>query len=333
VQLELLALKSPSPAFDASKGADGLPARFLVFPWGSQQTALGTVICNETTLATLSAFNLSKNWDRPALDFEHSSVPGSPTYQGEPVKVAGYGTLEVVQGEGIFLNMSSWTAEGREYAAGGHYGDLSPTVKTNDRNEIVGLHSVALCRHGATPGVLFLSATITPTPTMPDPKAPQTSDELAAALIAMLGLDAAAKPADVLAALTDKLAETTKETPEDSAKMLASPAFADLAKKIDAQGAELKALSATIDETARREILNAATQAGKQVPTIAKTLPLGELRTLCAELPVTVPMEKRTPTEETLLLTSGLNSDSPAAAAVSAMTGVSAEDRKKYAGR
>lgn len=164
MQLELLALKSPSPAFDASKGAEGLPARFLVFPWGSQQTALGTVICNETTLATLSAFNASKNWDRPALDFEHSSVPGSPTYQSEPVKVAGYGTLEVVQGEGIFLNMSSWTAEGREYAAGGHYGDLSPTVKTNDRNEIVGLHSVALCRHGATPGVLFLSATNTPPP-------------------------------------------------------------------------------------------------------------------------------------------------------------------------
>lgn len=74
MQLELLALKSPSPAFDASKGAEGLPARFLVFPWGSQQTALGTVICNETTLATLSAFNASKNWDRPALEVERSRL-------------------------------------------------------------------------------------------------------------------------------------------------------------------------------------------------------------------------------------------------------------------
>lgn len=169
---------------------------------------------------------------------------------------------------------------------------------------------------------------------MPDLKAPQTSDELAAALISMLGLDAAAKPADVLAALTDKLAETElKKTPEDPAKMLSAPALIALGAKIDAQGAELKALSATIDEAARREIVNGAIAAGKQVPTIAKTLPLGELRTLCAELPVTVPMDKRTPTEEALLLTSGLNSDSPAAAAVSSMTGVSDEDRKKYAAR
>ncbi len=71
-------------------------------------------------------------------------------------------------------------------------------------------------------------------------------------------------------------------------------------------------------------------RAGKAVPSIAKTLKLDELKQLCAELPVTVPMDKRTPTQEALMLSSGLTTDSAEAQAVSKMTGVSDEDRKKY---
>lgn len=62
-------------------------------------------------------------------------------------------------------------------------------------------------------------------------------------------------------------------------------------------------------------------------------MPIADLITLCAELPVTVPMEKRTTTEEALMLSSGLNTESPDAASVSKLTGVSEEDRKKYANR
>lgn len=333
--LQLLALKAPAPAFDASKGVEGLPARFLVFPWGSQQTAMGQVICNETTVKTLAAFNASKNWDRPALDFEHSSVPGSATYQGEPVKVAGYGTLEVVQGEGIYLLMSSWTQEGKDYAAGGHYGDLSPTVKVNAKNEIIGLHSVALCRHGATPGVLFLSATTTTT-TTPMKQPPTSNDELAAALIEALGLDAATPPAAIMAALKDKLAAEELKEPDATAadKMLsASPAFKALADKITAQDETIKTLSAALDGDKRNAVLREAARQGKQVPSIGQTMPIDDLIKLCAELPVTIPMEKRTVSEETLMLSSGLNTAAPEAAAVSQMTGVSDDDRKKYAGR
>lgn len=254
--MQLLALKSPAPAFDASKGAEGLPKRFLVFPWGAQHTAAGEVVCNDTTLKTLAAFNAGKNWDRPALDFEHSSVPGSATYKGEPVKVAGYGTLEVVKGEGIYMLMSSWTDEGREYAAGGHYGDLSPTVKVNARNEIIGLHSVALCRHGATPGVLFLSTT-TATPHMTK-QPPQTNDELAAALIELLGLDAAAKPEAILDALSDKIAAAPDDENEDAKKTLSSPAFLKLQEEQKKQADELKTLSASVEARERASILREA---------------------------------------------------------------------------
>jgi len=151
--LELLTLRANAPQFDPAQGAKGLPERILILAWGEHDTTKGKVICDDITMKQLTAYNAAQNWDRIALDFEHNSVPGSPTYQGEPVKVAGYGTLQLVAGEGIYLVMSSWTAEGREYAAGGHYGDLSPVVKVNDENEVIGLHSAALCRHGATPGL------------------------------------------------------------------------------------------------------------------------------------------------------------------------------------
>lgn len=221
--LQLLALKAPAPAFDASKGAEGLPKRFLVFPWGTQHTAAGEVVCNDTTVKTLAAFNAGKNWDRPALDFEHSSVPGSATYKGEPVKVAGYGTLEVVKGEGIYMLMSSWTDEGREYAAGGHYGDLSPTVKVNAKNEIIGLHSVALCRHGATPGVLFLftaggvqDQSTRETRALPTANSTKsmTPEELMKALAKALGLAETATAEEILAAMTEKLAAGEKQHSE-----------------------------------------------------------------------------------------------------------------------
>lgn len=133
---ELICLRASAPQFDASKGEAGLPPRILILAWGEHDTTKGKVICNDTTMRQLTAYNAAQNWDRIALDFEHNSVPGSPTYAGEPVKIAGYGTLQLVAGEGIYLLMSSWTREGREFAAGGHYGDLSPVVKVNERNEV-----------------------------------------------------------------------------------------------------------------------------------------------------------------------------------------------------
>ena len=328
--LKLLTLRSPAPQFDPSKGPEGLPQRILVMPWGDSTTTEGQVIVNETTLKTLSAFNAARNWDRIALDFEHSSVPGSPTYKGEPVKVAGYGTLELVSGEGIYLLMSSWTAEGKEYAAGGHYGDLSPVVQVNKANEVIGLHSAALCRHGATPGLIFLSATIptptpTPTPKSMDPKKPNSADELLAALMSVLGLGADAQPADVLTAINSRLKAAN---PEEDTKVLS--ALQLLSTKIDAQDATIKLLSATHETSERGTILATAAREGKVVPAMAKGLSIDQLKLLCAELPVTVPMAQRGADMHTLMLSSSASLAAPDMAKIDSLTGVSDDDVKKY---
>ncbi len=334
--LQLLTLRAPAPAFDPAKGAEGLPQRILVMPWGNNATAAGEVIVNATTVKMLAAYNAAKNWDRPALDFEHSSVPGSPTYKGEPVKVAGYGTLQVVEGEGIYMLMSSWTQEGKEYAAGGHYGDLSPVVKVNPQNEVIGLHSAALCRHGATPGLIFLSATTATPPTKQtmDAKPPADATELMQALMTLLGMGADAAPGDVLKALSAKLKEEpakVEASPEETKALSAD--VAELKKLVTAQSETIKLLSGSFESTQRGEILAQAIREGKEVPkTAATNMPLDQLKLLCAELPVTVPMDKRMTDSRELLLSSSANHGNPEMKALDDRMGISKEDREKYLG-
>lgn len=342
-RIELLTLRANAPQFDTAQGEKGLPQRILVLAWGEHDTTKGKVICDTTTMQQLAAYNAAQNWDRIALDFEHNSVPGSPSYQGEPVKIAGYGTLQLVAGEGIYLLMSSWTPQGKEYAAGGHYGDLSPVVKVNERNEVIGLHSVALCRHGATPGLVFLSAAApvqhSATPrTANSSSNSMTPEQLVAELAKTLGLDAGTPPADILAKLVAQMGETEKELTamktksEEDAKTLSAQGgdpLKLLSTQLQEQGDQLKLLSEQLLDSQRGEIIAAAVREGKQVPSIASTLALSDLKKLTAELPVTVPMEKRLSSAPPA---SGA-ADTAETAAVSSMTGVSAEDRAKYANR
>ncbi len=331
--LKLLTLKAPSPQFDPAKGVAGLPQRILVMPWGRNETTQGPVIVNETTVKQLASYNASQNWDRIALDFEHSSVPGSPTYKGEPVKLAGYGKLEVVSGEGIYLLMSSWTSEGTEYAGGGHYGDLSPVVKVNQVNEVIGLHSAALCRHGATEGLIFLSATANPQTQTMDPKMPQTADELSVELKNMLGLSADATPADIFAAMKKQLEDAktlSSKAPGDNAEVKAlTTKMDDMLKLLTAQGDTIKLLSTTQEASERGNIMAAAAREGKQVPAMAKNLPIDQLKLLCAELPVTIPVGQRQ-TDATLMLSGLTSADDPELKKLDAEMGISEEDRTKY---
>jgi len=353
----LLCLRAPglhTPQFDPSKDAE-LPKRLLVLPWGANATTQGPVICNETTAAKLLSNNAARGFDRPIMDFEHSSEPGSATYRGEPAKIAGHGTLEMVPGEGVYMLMAHWTPEGRESAGGGHYPDLSPVVAVNDKNEVVALKSVALCRHGATPGLVFLSAATPPqdAPTKPRKhqtlrpspsalrnlttrrlstmeKPPANADELMAALRAMLNLAADATPEEVMAGLTTAMeAKALKAAESDDMKNL-SVTLTKLTETLTAQGEQLKTLSASHDASARGEILAAATREGKQVPKMAAALPLDQLKLLCAELPVTVPMHANTPEHVRMLAADGSEIVPPELAAIDGLMGVSAEDRKKY---
>ena len=345
----LLCLRAPGlhmPQFDPAQDAE-LPKRLLVLPWGINQTTQGPVVCNETTLNVLLSNNAARGFDRPVLDFEHNSEPTSPTYKGEPVDIAGHGPLEVEMSKGVYMLMAHWTPEGTKSASGGQYPDLSPVVALNDKNEVVALKSVALCRHGATPGLVFLSAATpaqdaptttskpsrrsTPTTrrlsTMDKP--PANADELVAALRSLLNLAADASPEDVMAGLTAAMEAKAKPVESDDMKNL-SATLTTLNATIKAQGEQLKTLSASHDASARGEILAAATREGKQVPKMAASLPLDQLKLLCAELPVTVPMHAQTPENVRMLAADGTEIVPPELAAIDGLMGVSAEDRKKY---
>jgi len=282
------------------------------------------------------------------LDFEHNSVPGSPTYRGEPVSIAGYSTLQLTPGEGVYYLMTSWTDDGEKYAAGGHYGDLSPVVAVNDRNEVIGLHSAALCRHGATPGLVFLSAAPavqhkSATATHPSKSAKRMNPEdFQKALAKALGLADTATAEDILAALTAKLEASDAKADATEGDAVATKALsANIAElraliknqsdKLAAQDERIKLLSTGVESNEVAAILKQAATEGKQVPaTAAKTMGAKDLRQLCAELPVTVPMEKRTPDATTLLLSSSTPTVNAEFATIDALTGVSDEDVAKY---
>lgn len=354
----LLCLRAPglhTPQFDPAKDAE-LPKRLLVLPWGTNNTTQGPVVCNETTVAVLLSNNAAAGFDRPLLDYEHSSEPASPTYRGEPVKIAGHGTLQVVAGEGVYLLMANWTPEGRESAGGGHYPDLSPVVKVNAQNEVIGLKSVALCRHGATPGLVFLSAETTPQheattkPTAkpqtlrPSPSAlrlkllttmtkpPATADEFLATMRAMMNMPAEATPEEVFAGLEKMLAakaEKYEEKSEDMKNLSAS--ITELKAALSTQNETLKLLSTSHIEGQREVMLSAATREGKVInKDFAAKLDLEQLRMLCATTPVTVPVTIETPEGVKLLSADGKPVVSAEQAAIDKLMGVSDDDRKKY---
>lgn len=341
--LRLATLNATPAPFDPAKGEAGLPQRFRVLPWGNNDTVKGPVIVNSTTLSSLPGFQKRHNWDkRIVLDFEHATVPGTPGYS-PLAEVAGYGPVDVVDGDGIYMTMSSWTADGKRLAGGGHFADVSATVVLNEANEVVGVHSVALCRNGAVPGAVFLSAWPLTAPR--DVQPPQTAEELFGALKSALGAAHDATPMQVAQALQSKIManenkddknkkdgepETAPTVPPVTIETLSSN-IKDLTKLVEGQAATITALSSQVkalgdsgDKRERELVLSTAASEGKEVPAAAKDLPLDTLRTLCSQLPVTIPMERRTP------VTTTLSSGAPVNDSVAKLTGVSKEDREKY---
>lgn len=156
------ALKHQIIAFNAAPFAPAtdkaLPDRLLICPWGTTDTGKGLVTCNATTKALLMRNQEATKRTRIALDFQHNSVEGSKTYTGEPLKVAAYGNLDVVEGEGIYLSALEWTPEGKEHAANGHYPDISPAMKLNENREVIWMHSAGLVRQGEIDGLELFDA-------------------------------------------------------------------------------------------------------------------------------------------------------------------------------
>lgn len=269
------------PLAAPAAGAAALPPRIVVCPWGvSRALDGGAVIVNETTAAVLAANQAKAGFGEIVLDFNHNTWGGTgedgrPARVQEPVKVAAYGTLEVVPGEGIVFTPRNWTPEGSAHFLGGHYKDLSPTVFKNAAGEVVFVHSVSLCRQGQIEGLHAYAAGLAAVlsadqpPAIPDQRTPGPMDHKQL-LIALLGLSADATD-EAIASAAAEAAEKLKTPPGP-----------------DGEAAGAEALAARVDTLERTIVLDGAARDGKVIPLSAEALaalPLPALKDMVSNLP------------------------------------------------
>ena len=319
-------------ANEALKSKD-LPTRIKLFNWGANDTASeGKFIVGKKTLDSLAANKAAHGFDRIALDYNHNSLKGHPNFQPDPRKVAAYGVPVVIEGEGLFLDSLSWTPSGQENAL--EYSDLSPTVARDASGEVTFIHSAALCPQGQVKGLTFLSADVLPAHgekhTIHKTVTTKTMD-FKKLLCAILGLDPEKATDEAITAAAEKFGKEEKTEPEhkEEAKAEAKPDAEALSAAVKKMTDGLTALQARMDKQERDQLVALAVRDGKEIPKSAATLSNDQLTALVAELPVTVPLSKRTPDGLTPLAAGG-DHISPEQAAVNRNLGISDETFKKH---
>ena len=154
---KVILMRTTGVAVSLSADAAKLPRRIKVLNWGDNPNSHG----KRVNVGPLFAKCLNAEtypYRKVALDFEHNTFPGTAAYKEskEPRPVAGFGTIEAVEGEGVFITMSSWTPDGEKMAA--NYADVSAGAVTDDDGNLIAVASVALCRTGAVDGRDFVEA-------------------------------------------------------------------------------------------------------------------------------------------------------------------------------
>lgn len=294
--------------------APELPTRLKVLPWGESESTKGRVVVGLETLSALPAMQRTLGFERVALDWEHGTVPGTTAYKesAEPRSVAAYGTVCVVEGEGLFLDNLVWTPEGKAKAM--NFEDLSPAVKQNKAGEVLFCHSVALTRHGAIYDLQFFSVSA------PVQNEQKEDPEMKEEMLKLLGLTPEATPEEIAAAI-EKMAALLKMlaslTPEAVTAMSALSAadvtqkltvlsavsdsgtatISDLVRKVGSIESQLLTFSAEKSASERGALQSRAAREGKVIPLSAEqiaAMDLIVLSSLVEKLPVTVPMDQRT---------------------------------------
>lgn len=311
------------------KGAE-LPSRLVVFPWGTQQTNKGAITCNETTLSSVPRNNRQMKFERVALDFQHNTVPGHESYQGEPAKVAAHADVVVLSGEGVVFDNIEWTPEGKEHAENGHYPDVSLAPALNEKGEIIFVHSAAICRQGEVDGVTLFpnSAELNLTPLNPNlTPSPEIEKVMKDTLLVLLSSAGYSVNAD-----------STDEQIQDAAKEFAQKLENKTEKKDTPDKLEPDtALSARIEKLeqgqqtqARTSLVERAAREGKVIPLSAEqieALPVETLSSMVDQLAVTVPLDQRTNEKGQEIQLQTLSAEQKA---INAQLGIDDETFKKY---
>lgn len=265
--------------FKIANGArfgDKLPERIKLLNWGRNESVKKVhPFVDENTVAAVA--NLIKTGgDRIALDYEHNTVPDAPAFKesSEPRKVAGYGVPVVVPGDGLYLTDMVYTPSGTDNAR--EYIDLSPAVVLDEETgTVIGLHSAALCRHGAVKDLTFYS--------IENPRPTQGESDM----------DEATKK--TIDNLTKRLAAIEKNDNNAEQIEALSADIAALTEKVETFNTDFRS---ELDKRDKANLINQATAAGKVVNLTDKVLEkfsVDELSAHIEKLPVTVPLSRNTP--------------------------------------
>jgi hypothetical protein len=307
--------------------ADGkLPDRLKILNWGDNPAIEGiNPKLGSHTLKMFSALMAKKGLDRVALDFEHNTVPGTVEYERtqEPRAIAAHGPAELIPGDGLYLTNLSYTPHGNGFAL--EYPDLSPAVHIDPATgEVDFLHSCALTRAGAVLGLSYYSveariedkATTSKGDEMDWKKmlikltgaADDVSDEdLAKMFEAKISsvATAAAEPVQVALSALSATVAALKPAEGQEGEITA------LSGKVAALGDVITTLSGELVAMRRQGVREQAAREGKVIPLSAEQIEGMDPKVLAemvGKLPVTVPIDRRTPEHIAALSVAGVTS-------------------------
>ena len=307
---KVILLRTTGVAVSLSADAAKLPRRIKVLNWGDNPNCHGKRV-NVGALFVKCLNADTYPYRKVALDFEHNTFPGTPAYREsrEPRPVAGFGTVEAVEGEGVFITMTGWTPEGEKMAA--NYADVSAGAVTDDGGNLIAVASVALCRTGAVEGMDFAEAPLGggvsaalgaiidgeargATAPLPETRKGKAMD-YKALLLKILGLGEDATDEAIQAALDAAGKKPTQEEQDAALSAAVKTAVAEAVKPIEEKVA---ALSAAAEAHEKQDLIAEAAREGKVIALGADAvgkITVEDLKATIARTPVTVPLNAKTP--------------------------------------
>ncbi len=310
---KIILLRTTGVTVSLSADAAKLPRRIKVLNWGENPNCHGRRV-NVGALFVKCLNADTYPYRKVALDFEHNTFPGTPAYKEsqEPRPVAGFGTIEAVEGDGVYLAMSSWTPEGERMAA--NYADVSAGAVTDREGNLVAVASVALCRAGAVEGMDFVEAPLSGGVSAAlsgivnqegglKPAAPILKGramDYKALLLKMLGLGEDATDEAIQAALdaAGKKPEQAEPSSAIKSEALSAAVKAAVAEAVKPIAEKVAALSAAAVAHEKADLIAEAAREGKVIALGADAIgkiTVEDLKATIAKTPVTVPLSARTP--------------------------------------
>lgn len=300
---KVILLRTTGVAVALSADAAKLPRRIKVLNWGDNPNCHG----RRVNVGPLFAKCLSAAvypYRQVALDFEHNTFPGTAAYKEsrEPRPVAGFGSIEVVEGRGVYLTMSSWTPEGERMAV--NYADVSAGAVTDKDGNVVAVSSVALCRAGAVDGMDFVEAPLSGgvssalSGIINNNNQEGQAMDFKALLIKSLGLGDDATDEAIQAALAKALERKPDENREARQAAMSAAVKAAVAEAVKPIHEQVAALSAAAVAHEKRDLVAEAAREGKVVALSADALAklsVEDLKATIAKTAVTVPLSAKTP--------------------------------------